>query len=302
MKRGAAIVGPTPPFIRWALDFPCPLLRPALGRSATLEKNRAQAHWRQVRGFQEISRGKLQGRTHAGFCFAPQSTAQQVLAVRIDEVTAAWGGSVSIEAACSSCPANPTPSRDVWAACTGLLPLVPPAASLEETRALWRQRRQTIETFAAELNPSRQPSRWTEIWAGPYLSAESLTLAAGILQRCRELLAEQPVEAEALLAALEHAARTEQRIWIEPVPSGYSDGESWSLPAHCLVCGEEWPLTKPGGSCPECHRAATYQAARRLKVLGLSPYLRLAEVVGNEAARDLQAQYALSKQASAEGD
>ncbi len=292
MKRAAAIVGPTPPFLRWAIDVACPLLRPSDGRPATEKRNPAQSRWRQVRGFQEVSRAQIQGRTFAGYCFAPQSNEQQVLAVRIDEVTAPWGGSAKIEAACAGCPANPTPAGGAWATCTGLLPLVPPAASLEETRACWRERRESIEVAATTgLEANRPDLRWTSTWTGPCLEAEQLGWATELLQRSNSLLAEQPVEAAALLNALNHARKTKQRIWIEAVPSGYSDGQTWSLPAHCLACGEEWPPAQPGGSCPACFRAASYQGPKRLKVLGLSPYLRLAEVVGQAAARELQDQY-----------
>lgn len=297
MKRAAAIIGPTPPFIRWALPATCPLVRD--GGTAARNRNPAQSAWRQLRGLKEISRAIAEGRTHAGYCFAPHSTVKQVVAVEINEVTAPLGGRERVHQSCRECPANPRPAMDRWAACTGLLPLVTPAATVELTQAAWTSRRSEIEQRA--ITAGTEPtigSGWTRIWTGPRLRLAAVAAARAHLNRAVDLFAHQAWECAELLAALEHAEQHGQGVWLEPVPAGWSDGKVWSLPAHCRVCGTEWSGQPGGGCCRECSSSGSYQAARRLKVLGLRPYLQLSQVLGQAAAQQLQLDYEAARSPS----
>jgi len=288
MKRAAAIIGATPPFIRWALTASCPLMR--VGGTAAQHRSPAESAWRQLRGLKEISRAMAEGRSHGGYCFAPQSTVKQILAVKIDEVTAPLGGTPRVAQTCHQCPANPTPHLERWAACTGLLPLVSPCETLEETRAAWIRRRSEIETRSlANSGESTPRLGWARVWNGPALT--QLELAQALLMLGVNLFREQAGECAELLAALEHAKLSGLKLWVEPVPAGWSDGHTWSLPEFCRSCGTEW-LGHPGsGVCANCGHTGSYQAPRKLKVLGLRPYLQLSQTVGVTAAEQLQREY-----------
>lgn len=293
MKRAAAVIGPTPPFIRWALETACPLIRS--GGTASARRHPAQTAWRQLRGIKEVSQAIAAGRSHAGYCFAPQSTADQVVAVRIDEVTAPLGGTARVEQACRTCPANPSAALGQWAACTGLLPLVGPGETVEQTRAAWTLKRAAIEQRAVSVvngsESTRPAASWYQCWSGPSLGPTAIASARQRLIDVEDLFREQSKELAELLAALELAEQRGLELWIEPVPAGSSDGQAWTLPAHCRCCGAEWPTQALGGSCPACARGGSYQAPRRLKVLGLRPFLQLSQVLGDSVARQLQGEY-----------
>lgn len=296
MKRVAAIIGPTPPFIRWALPASCPLVRE--GGTAARNRNPAQSAWRQLRGLKEISRAVAEGRSLAGYCFATESTAEHVLAVKIDEVTTPLGGSQRVAQACRECPANPTPALDRWAACTGLLPLVTPAATVELTNAAWLSLRDAIERRAIAAGVQLPSGAgWTRTWTGPFLPLTAIASARALLNQAVDLFARQTWECTELLAALEHAEHQEQGLWLETIPTGWSDGQTWSLPDYCLACGGVW-LGSGSSPCSNCGRSGTYQAARRLKVLGLRPYLQLSQVLGQAAAQQLQLEYEAARSLS----
>lgn len=304
MKRAAAVIGPTPPFIRWALETACPLIR-SVG-TASAKRHPAQTAWRQLRGIKEVSQAIAAGRSHAGYCFAPQSTADQVVAVRIDEVTAPLGGTARVEQACRACPANPSAALGQWAACTGLLPLVSPGETVEQTKAAWGLKRAAIEQRAVSVeqravsvgqravsgsDSSRPAASWYQCWSGPSLGRTAIASARQKLIDVEDLFREQSKELAELLAALELAEQGGLNLWIEPVPAGSSDGQAWLLPAHCRCCGAEWSTQAVGGTCPACGRSGSYQAPRRLKVLGLRPFLQLSQVLGDSVARQLQGEY-----------
>jgi hypothetical protein len=300
MKRAAAIIGSTPPFIRWAIRADCPLMRPS--GPAAQNRNPAQTAWRQLRGVKEVSRAIAQGRSYGGYCFAPLSKAEQVVAVPIEEVTAPLGGGQRVSEACRACPANPTPNLNRWAACTGLLPLVVPEESLPLTRAAWVKRRQEIERRAAATEGGEaHDCSWTRVWSGPALSPAQVVSARRLLLAASDLKVEHAWEYEELIAALDHAEQRGMSLWMEPVPAGWSDGQSWSLPDHCRFCGAEWLGCSLGGPCSSCGNTGGHQATRKLKVLGLRPYLQLSQVLGETAARQLQREYELQREGPAMG-
>lgn len=299
MKRAAAILGATPPFIRWAIEAACPFLR--LESPAAASRNPAQSRWRQLRGLKEVSLGIAQGRTHAGFCFSAQATAEKILGVRIEEVTAPLGGSPRVAQACRQCRANPNPLSDAWAPCTGLLPLSQPGPTCEETTSRWQRERDEFSRRIAETvhsgrhgEPLHGPLTWSSIWRGPSLEGLSLTAAHQTLALLADQFSHATAEYQELTAALQHASVNKLKVWIESVPAGWSDGQLWRLPAHCSGCGATW-TGSAGGRCVECGAESSFQAERRLKVLGLRPFVQLTEVLGEPAARQLFLEYHSSR-------
>lgn len=294
MKRAAAILGPTPPFIRWAIDAPCPFLR---GTDTHPARNPAQSRWRQLRSLKEVAQARAEGRVHAGYCFAPTASATNVIGVQLEEVTAPLGGTEHVAESCRRCLANPSPLSGTWAPCTGILPWISSRETLEETKQAWAEQRSWLDQSLADglgrsslANDSPRPTRWLLVWQGPSMAGDRLQAARAALETSGERFVHaRQAEAE-LRAALEHASRHSLRLWIESVPIGWSDGQTWQLPAHCQNCGAEW-RGPGGGACASCDSAGSYQAERRLKVLGLRPFVQLSSVLGAEPARQLFGDY-----------
>lgn len=298
MKRSAAILGPTPPFIRWAIESPCPFLRMTVPNSS---RNPAQTRWRQLRSLKEVTRARTEGRVYSGYCFASEASSANVIGVQIEEVTAPLGGTEHIEASCHRCPANPRPHLGQWAPCTGILPLITPRETLLETEQAWTEQlnwlnqRISVELDSiavSELVP--RPLNWHRTWQGPCLDSARLQVAIQVLDLFVEHSPHALHERAELRAALEHADHHSLKVWMESVPIGWSDGQSWHLPAHCQSCGAPW--RGPGsGPCSSCDSTSSYQAERRLKVLGLRPFIQLSSVLGTEAAAKLFADYQAAK-------
>lgn len=298
MKRAAAILGPTPPFIRWAIEAPCPFLRTA---GANSSRNPAQSRWRQLRSLKEVAQARADGRIHSGYCFATTATETNVIGIQIEEVTAPLGGTEQVAVSCRRCLANHSPQSGDWAPCTGILPLITPRESLQETKQAWAEQLSGLDkSITAALARSNmqddlpRPLSWFLTWQGPSIASDRLHIARQVLEVSGERFPHALRESAELRAALEHADRHSLKVWIESVPIGWSDGQTWHLPAHCQNCGAEW--NGPGGGvCGSCGSSASYQAERRLKVLGLRPFLQLSSVLGSEPARQLFADYQAAK-------
>jgi hypothetical protein len=80
------------------------------------------------------------------------------------------------------------------------------------------------------------------------------------------------------LQAIRRCRRHELSLHVELVPAGFSDGLHWRLQPHCQVCKQTW--LDPLQSCLICGADGKYQNEIKLKVLGLRPYLKLAEMIG----------------------
>jgi hypothetical protein len=298
MKRAAAILGPTPPFIRWAIEAPCPFLRMP---STNASRSPAQTRWRQLRGLKEVARAQAEGRVHSGYCFSPDANMANVVGVKIDEVTATLGGTERVVTNCQHCSANPRPQLGQWAPCTGLLPLVTPRETLVETEQAWAEQLSWLnQRITAEVGHfgisenSPEPLNWQLAWQGPSLDSDRLKLAIQILALSAERFPHAAFEYSELRAGLEHADRQTMKVWLESVPIGWSDGQTWQLPAHCQSCGAIW-LGSGTGICSSCRSASSYRAERRLKVLGLRPFVQLSSVLGSEAAQTLFTDYQSTK-------
>ena len=98
------------------------------------------------------------------------------------------------------------------------------------------------------------------------------------------------LELAELQFALQQASCHRLKVWIESVPIGWSDGQTWRVPAHCQACGAEWSRAEKG-VCSECAAVSSFQGERRMKVLGLRPFIQLSKVLGPEPARRLFGEY-----------
>jgi hypothetical protein len=309
-KRSAAIVGPTPETLYWAIEHPCPWRKP-------LDKSLAMGAFRDLRTLRELSLAIAENRIESGIALHPrtrQNDGSAVLGFVVAEVEQTYGGRDYIEHSCGSCPANSAKANGGWAGCYGWLPLWRSDAADDFTESEFYKPHllhhlvdQAIFQTVSQTEFSRifMPTKlgWYGMWIKTPWNSEQITLGLKIL---REVLQEprttspefqtpSPLNGErtieenlvALIDALILAADANLPIHFELCPAGFSDGATWSLPSHCGRCRAQ----RTEKICPTCGIHGDLQPARRRRVLGLRPYLRLAEIIGAEATEELAARY-----------
>ena len=292
MKRTAAIIGPTPPFLRWTIVVPCPFRDPDA-------KNATDAAFRELRSLRAIAVGEIEGRIVDGICLHPDASLDDVLATvgfPVDEVYAAFGGKEKSTSACQQCPANVPISTEELSGdavfskggCFGWLPFGEPQSDdspgfmrLMECEDPLDQREAVsiVEQFESAMQsivgrspfPETSPS-WYGVWSCQTFTAQRLSF---LCQVCEKI--QSPSMAwRRLTRAVRVAAEHNLEFRCELSPPGNSDGRSWSTEGCCASCG----FADPAMPCRGCGSKAAPLRARKMKVLGLRPYLKLVSIVG----------------------
>ncbi len=312
MKRSVAILGPTPPFVRWAIRHPC--------RFRELEAdNLPDSTFRQLRNLRTLSEGINDRRVRNGICFHPDNRPESPELARgfpVDEILQVFGSRELVQATCETCPANAIPEEaqkgadTSWAGCYGMLPLDLGWVSSSNPRKLKSDHsliainpahdlailcdnaieklniKQDLQAIFQETTPQLN-GMFTDHVFNPARSA----FAARVLHAV-EFPATAPeqnrIAYSHLISALE---KCEERlpVHIEIVPAGFSDGSSWTIRSHCSRCRSSEPQTH-SGLCPVCHLRGGRQSEIRSKVLGLRPYMLLHQVLGLEKTQELLSQ------------
>lgn len=290
MKRSVAILGLTPPFVRWAMDQDCTLREPARDRIP-------DRVFRQLRGIRELSRGYRERRVVDGICLHPDNRNDRwevALGFLADEVTALFGGLEEIRAVCSGCPANAQADESAseegaWAGCFGWMTHLFRGSA--RRAAAWDA---ILERFDLEgTGPSAADPTvplaglfrlWqTERWEGVPLQQ----LQA--IWRDAEPLFVQPDDARrqwiCFADAIHRAIHSRLGLVTELVPAGHSDGRVWRLFPHCSRCRA---MMSPGDArCTVCGRVGRAHPEIRRKVLGIRPYGRLIRIIGPDRTREI---------------
>jgi hypothetical protein len=81
--------------------------------------------------------------------------------------------------------------------------------------------------------------------------------------------------------AVQRASTADLPICFHSVPPGFSDGQTWTLKSHCGRCAQ---VRQGRGVCGCCDEYRAPMPEQRKKVLGLRPWLRLTDLLGNAAA------------------
>ncbi len=316
MKRSVAIWGPTPAFIRWAIEQPCEL------RDTDVD-NLADGTFRQLRALRELSNGIEQDRVIDGFCLAADTAkaakanaavVSEALAFPVDEVVDLFGETDAISNLCHHCPANcALPATPIaahqtrWAGCFGWLVTdlnysFDPAVELEpidDPCLIERvndicKRESFSELFRATAATRKLPNKaqpfytfWQSKWVDPDLLPCMASVfgeaARAVKQHC-ELMR----FAEACSRAVEHNLR----LFVELVPRGDSDGIHWRRNAACVRCGfDVMENEKRDNLCPGCGTDAPMGHFRKSRVLGRRPFLHLEKIISTDATRDLLDRY-----------
>jgi hypothetical protein len=137
---------------------------------------------------------------------------------------------------------------------------------------------------------------WFGFWQSPVLSAAQMPLLESVLSvvlRRHEGTADPEFLDDLLrfIDALNLAVQHDLPLHVELVPRGHSDGQTWTLARHCERCRLSIPPSETAWrSCPAC---GNQQSApeRKLKVLGLRPYVSLARVLGLERTKTFLEKY-----------
>ena len=298
MARAAAIIGTTPPFLRWAIERACPLRRNSEKLSVP------EATFRQLRSLNELSLGQTEGRVFQGVCFDRDTTngAMPIRAFMVDEVLAANGGANLINSSCSGCPANAAEKGNGWAGCFGWLAMLPKEelGSPDKASVAWADRLHQLNELIDGCEMERElvglgrwaSSRWHGLWRIPILKGDELSILKAILKKLVEQFETQ--EWDNLLAAIEACEASMQSLHVELFPIGDSDGVTWIVPRHCGECKFE-QANKSGNHCACCGAQGKMEPQRHRKVLGLRPYMELEKILGREKSESLLRELLMSR-------
>ena len=284
MKRTAAVLGPTPPFIRWAILQDCEL------RDTDVE-NLADQTFRQLRNVRELSNGYREHRVLEAICFHPAPIGETALvrAFPTDEVFDFFGDADTLTARCGSCPANCSAQLDTdWAGCFGLLP-----ANLNFTFGHTSQTQvlpnDSLVTLVNEL--MQEENGFYRLWKDNWIAEDNIARLTTIFQSVnKKRVHNQPLKQFA--DACQRCGDYGMRLYAELIPGGFSDGIHWKLNRACEVCRfESDQPRKKGSPCPACKNRHADDFGRKAKVLGLRPYLLLERVLGKIKTEELVDRY-----------
>ncbi len=301
MKRSAAIIGPTPQFVRWAIAQPCSL------REIDLD-NLPESTFRQLRGIRALSEGLKENRVFEEICVHPSVSsmdhADQARGFPIAEVLEIFGGQQGLNECCNRCSANATADQSIqWAGCYGWLP-ADSSWNLPRAEPGPGEKRLKIEedlppilesiilrnlrkAFELEFGPGNP---WYGLWRPRILNSGQLQVLKSALELAIELT-QDAAPVRHLLDASERCLRFEIELHVELVPPGYSDGSTWVVFAHCPDCK---CVVASRQECQGCRRKGSFADERKFKVLGYRPYLLLAQVLGEKDALQFVKRYLAS--------
>ena len=293
MKRAAAIIGPTPPFVRWAIKHPCSF------RDLETDDLTYQT-FRQLRALREVSTCYADNRVVNGFCLHGKfhQNLETARGFPVEEVLQFFGTRESVSGQCNACQANvslhQTPGQDrrpAWAGCYGWFRATEGELDLIadfETAA------DRVELDWSEFGNATQA--WHRVWQTKQWQGEQLDQLNRLVRAVPEQAADN-IDFANFQLAVEACTKQSLPLFTELVPAGHSDGNQWKVFAHCQICRMELE----GGhecKCPECGRIGFPIEEKSRKVLGLRPYMLLTHIIGADKTADLLDAYADARQTS----
>ena len=309
MKREAAVLGPTPQFVRWAVARACPF------RDLNLDEL-PRTTFHQLRGLDAVAQAVVENRYHAGYGFArstqPTTALDAVKAIPIREVLRSYGLPDLLDQHCGHCPANGRIMRSLeteremsvserrgrWAGCFGYLSADPAwAPSLsQEAFSIDEVVVQRTDCFISNylekfrtLFPDNLQN-WFGLWQNSRFVGPRLAFLIPLFEQLQSLpgaCEEYLQEVQKLVSASVQAEEADLPIHFELVPAGCSDGLHWEIHSHCRNC----KFPKSNAKCRNCGDNTKEIAKKKSKVLGHRPYLRLVDIVGRPRAEQLVREY-----------
>lgn len=274
MQRAAAITGPTPAFVRWAINRPCQLRE-------VDEERLPETTFRQLRSIHELALARRQNRVFQNVAFHPDTKlGEELLGFLPVEVLEASGGEARIQEQCSNCVANTQREMSGWVGCFGMARIDAPEFISGFEAAIERL---GIDEEIEQSFPVTHP-RWFGVWMTHVLDRHQVGL---LIQVMNEL--ELGREWEQFRTALSRCWQNNLELHVEYFPSGNSDGRYWKWDPHCDACRSNIDFSVRKCEC--CGRKRIEQSAKKRKVLGLRPYMKLRYVLGESKCVQLVREY-----------
>lgn len=294
MKRSAAIIGKTPAFLRWAIERECPFRSKA-------PRNVADAAFKDVRSLRAISVAELEHRIVDGVCLHPDAAGpdfKNTMGFPIDEVYAAFGSIEKVNSTCGSCPANVPTSRHeleseailTKAGCFGWLPfgdietngtngfmrLMEHYESSDEEHddRIIEKFEVAFEKSASANSFGKTAPAWYGIWSQRVFTGANLEKLFEISDKIQS----ESLPWQRLAAAVNVAMKEKLTLHVDITPPGFSDGIAWKTEGQCAACLAAFTQSP----CVICGSNAAPLKPRKMKVLGLRPYLKLVSIYGDE--------------------
>ena len=273
MRRAAAIIGPTPAFVRWAIKHPCQLRE--------IDEERLPATtFRQLRSIHELDLARRENRIFKEVAFhADTQLGHELFGFLPAEILAASGGASKINNACSNCVANTQAEVNGWVGCFGIV-RIESSGFVEDFEAAIDQLELGDEL---EANFVSTKPRWFGVWMDGVFQRNQLRLLLDVLESLS-----LSSEWELFRKAVQLCQDNQLELHAEYFPAGVSDGQHWRWDAHCDRCRAPVNSTT---ICECCGRKKVEQVAKKRKVLGLRPYMKLLYVLGEQKCEQLVREY-----------
>jgi len=284
MKRTAAVLGPTPPFIRWAIEHDCAL------RDLDVE-SLADQTFRQLRNLRELSNGYREARVLEDICVHPAPTGDPSAfrAFHADEVFDFFGDAASLSQQCGDCDANCNADlKTDWAGCFGLV-----SVNLNFTfgHTMQTQVLPADNLISLVDHAMAEENGFYRLWTQKWIEETAITQLASIFTMVAPQRADH-APLQQFADACQRCADHRMRLFVELIPGGFSDGTHWKLNRACEKCRFESQTPREKGvHCPACKSRNPDDFGRKAKVLGLRPYLLLERVLGKTKTQEFAARY-----------
>ena len=284
MKRAAAIIGPTPSFVRWTILQPCPFRQ-------IDDNNQPYDAFRQLRNLREVSLGLIENRIQKGFCIhaTQNNSADSARGFPVDEILTFFESQKNVENTCGNCIANAAkyrianPPATQWAGCYGWMRSEHDSISLPEVF-------NTIPDDHFEgLPPANR--NWFRVWQTEIWEKKQLEILNRLLQQIANSssITDPFGDWDDFCDAVSICHKNQLKLATELIPSGCSDAIQWKIEPHCSIC--KFESTQPTNQCEQCGVTGSWTACSKRKVLGLRPYMILKDIIGLEQTEILLKQY-----------
>ena len=276
MKRAAAIVGPTPSFVRWAIRKDCRLRQLS-------DDDLPYQTFRQLRSIRELSLGLVEKRILDGICIYPveYDSGDSIRGFPVDEITSLYGDTASLKNTCKECPANAVMHESgsrISAGCYGIL-----RSSYLNCDWISRFEKSSADRSAFTKSTDYSIRRlWFKVWQRNCWSGKPLSHLNKLVKSI-SMEVNSTLEMRDFIRATHQCVEFDMTLETELIPAGYSDGLNWKIEPHCSNCRNE---VSENQCCSECGSRQIHPAMKK-KVLGLRPYMLLKAIVGKEHADTL---------------
>ncbi len=284
--QNSRLQGPTPEFVRWSIDFACPIREPI----ETMLVDRTQ---RYLWSLAAIGLCLKEGNVIDEICLVPpESEAEPARGCFVHEVAAFYGGLEFCQKQCGACSAN-IPAQDNASESINSSTLAGCFGWLIRTEDLVQRLDEIIARHREEIS-SRGDFRpthpaWYGLWSADKLEGKSLELLSGIFDQLVENATATP-DWQRFQKALVHCRDRNLPLSLQLVPAGRAEGTDWTIGPYCPDCRS--PVGVGIQRCNGCGRVGHGHPAVRRKVMGRRPFSPLDSLVGAARARELLVQLA----------